>query len=268
MGHRLQQDTEASLSADWGGSTECNYVPPQEAGEMGYEGMEKLTSESWTAESGDADGKHVLCYAYGPAFAKYEKGQVGARKYNEETSMIEFWYSKSHWQRTSQRPEQEVEPVGKSKCNHDLCAREQVPRRVVPDLRQFRRFHPEAPRQSLGFGAEWADSGSHLCVRHQQSHSQVSFVKVTAPEGMKAAAQEKAQSSETIRQKSAASMCKGYVLDARREAEVRQLLEQPNWRELEPSDDDEEDWQPTDIEEWDFRLFDLMEDDPTEQSGS
>ena len=29
--------------------------------------MEKLTDESWTAESGDADGKHVLCYAYGPA---------------------------------------------------------------------------------------------------------------------------------------------------------------------------------------------------------
>lgn len=55
--------------------------------------------------------------------------------------------------------------------------------------------------------------------------------------------------------------------DARREAEVRQLVEQPNWRELEPAEaDDDEDWQATDIE--DFRLFDLMEEDPTEQSAS
>ncbi|CAE7810730.1 unnamed protein product [Symbiodinium sp. KB8] len=148
--------------------------------------MEKLTDESWTAESGDADGKHVLCYAYGPAFAKYEKGQVGAWKYNEETSMIEFWYSKSHC------PGMCTSCCNKNKGNE--------PHSVLN-----KKLNPSANQNAImtyELVNKFQDLGSHLCLRHQQCHSQVSVVEAdrglppaTAsrmePEGMKSDAQKR-----------------------------------------------------------------------------
>ncbi|CAK8990499.1 unnamed protein product [Durusdinium trenchii] len=77
--------------------TKCELVDPTEVdSEQGYKGMEKLTDSNWVAPKGEADGKHVLAYAYGPMFKGY--GQIGAWKYNEKNEVIDFWYSKSHCQ--------------------------------------------------------------------------------------------------------------------------------------------------------------------------
>jgi len=77
----------------------CRYVKPENADPSeSYPGMAHLTDPGWkvSGRQGEADGLHMLFYAYGPMFKG--KGQVGAWKYNEKTGFIEYYYSKSHCQ--------------------------------------------------------------------------------------------------------------------------------------------------------------------------
>lgn len=88
-----KHDAEATEDA----TTGCGYVAPEQAAaDESYPGMASLTDLAWTAPQGEADGKNMLFYAYGPMFKG--KGQVGAWKYNPSTQFIEYYYAKSHCQ--------------------------------------------------------------------------------------------------------------------------------------------------------------------------
>ncbi|CAJ1351739.1 unnamed protein product, partial [Effrenium voratum] len=105
LGSRIQEKELQSLGLEAAATdvdfeaaaavSSCSMVSPEAAREdEGYRGMERLTEPGFQAPQGEADGQHVLFYAYGPMFRGY--GQIGAWKYNEATQYIEFWYSKSH----------------------------------------------------------------------------------------------------------------------------------------------------------------------------
>eukprot|EP00929_Paragymnodinium_shiwhaense_P119965 TRINITY_DN91879_c0_g1_i1.p1 TRINITY_DN91879_c0_g1~~TRINITY_DN91879_c0_g1_i1.p1 ORF type:complete len:465 (-),score=44.18 TRINITY_DN91879_c0_g1_i1:43-1437(-) len=89
------QGSESLRSTTTRRLAQCDYHPPDQVPtSQGYKGMSSLNDPEWTATRGEADGKHVLFFAYGRLFQGY--GQIGAWKYNDQTNFVEYWYSKSH----------------------------------------------------------------------------------------------------------------------------------------------------------------------------
>lgn len=96
---RVSEQVQVALALD-ANETEfgaCNYVAPKDVpAEQCYHApteCEKLTDPDWKADRGDADGKLMLFYAYGPEF---NQKQIGAWKYDPGAQVIKFWWSKSY----------------------------------------------------------------------------------------------------------------------------------------------------------------------------